>query len=90
MLHRKIIGRPTVLFALPVALPSKAFPHCDGMDGFIVKAARQALATGNANLRPTAASGPWVQGNQSSMSALIPSSKVRRDGKIRHRRACVP
>ena len=50
MLHSKIVGLLTVLFALLVALPSRTFAHCDGMDGPVVKAARQALATGNVNL----------------------------------------
>jgi hypothetical protein len=38
--------------ALTMALlaPSKAFAHCDGMDGPVVKAAQRALATENVNL----------------------------------------
>src|SRR5574341_229801 len=40
-----------VAAAIAVALlaPSKAFAHCDGMDGPVVKAAQRALATGNVN-----------------------------------------
>lgn len=43
---------PFLAAALTVALlvPSKAFAHCDGMDGPVVKAAQRALATGNVNL----------------------------------------
>lgn len=33
-----------------LVLPSKAFAHCDGLDGPVVKAAQKALETGNVNL----------------------------------------
>jgi hypothetical protein len=38
------------LFAIFAVGPAPGFAHCDGMDGPVVAAARQALETGNANL----------------------------------------
>jgi hypothetical protein len=38
------------LLALTLLTPGSALAHCDGIDGPVVKAARQALATGNVNL----------------------------------------
>lgn len=39
-----------VVLGLLVLAPSRAFGHCDGMDGPVVKAAQKALETANANL----------------------------------------
>jgi hypothetical protein len=36
--------------AVTVLLSTRAYPHCDGMDGPVVKAAQAALATGDVNL----------------------------------------
>lgn len=40
----------TGLLALALLVPRPALAHCDGMDGPVVKAAQQALASGNVNL----------------------------------------
>ncbi len=40
----------TGLLAVALLAPQSALAHCDGMDGPVVKAAQQALATGNVNL----------------------------------------
>jgi hypothetical protein len=37
------------LFVVALFAPTRAFAHCDGMDGPVVKAARKALETGNVN-----------------------------------------
>jgi hypothetical protein len=47
----------SILLAAPSAV-GRAYAHCDGMDGPVVKAAQQALATGNVNLALI-----WVQAN---------------------------
>ncbi|MEO8593122.1 MAG: DUF6448 family protein, partial [Candidatus Solibacter sp.] len=36
--------------AFVALMPSLVLAHCDGLDGPVVKAARQALVTGNVNL----------------------------------------
>ncbi|HET7215860.1 MAG TPA: DUF6448 family protein, partial [Terriglobia bacterium] len=49
----EILRRVVVLTALilvGLVAPSGAFAHCDGMDGPVVKAARQALESGNVNI----------------------------------------
>jgi hypothetical protein len=51
----------TGLLALALLAPQQAFAHCDGMDGPVVKAAQQALATGNVNLVLI-----WIQGKDAS------------------------
>lgn len=53
----KIVIVPVVLLLAPLT----AFAHCDGLDGPVVKAARQALATGNLNLVLI-----WVQKNDAA------------------------
>jgi hypothetical protein len=48
----RIVGWRVVLavaLGLVVLAPGRAFAHCDGMDGPVVHAARQALDTGNVN-----------------------------------------
>lgn len=40
----------SVLFLITIAGTNKVFAHCDGMDGPVVKAAHEALNTGNVNL----------------------------------------
>jgi hypothetical protein len=45
-----------LLFGLSLLIPEEVSAHCDGMDGPVVKAAQQALETGNANLMRI-----WVQ-----------------------------
>lgn len=47
----------TGLLALALLVPQRVSAHCDGMDGPVVKAAQQALATGNVNLVLF-----WIQG----------------------------
>lgn len=49
--HRSI-GRVAILFTLGIFLliPRSAMAHCDGMDGPVVKAAQNALASGDVNL----------------------------------------
>ena len=47
----------TGLLGLALLAPQRALAHCDGMDGPVVKAAQQALATGNVNLVLI-----WIQG----------------------------
>lgn len=46
------IGRMAILFALGMFLliPRSVMAHCDGMDGPVVKAAQNALASGDVNL----------------------------------------
>jgi len=47
------IARTLMLAGLVLVAPigiERAYAHCDGMDGPVVKAAQQALATGNVNL----------------------------------------
>ena len=39
-----------VSFIAALFVPNSAFAHCDGLDGPVVKAAREALETGNVNL----------------------------------------
>ena len=46
------------IFAVLLLAPITTFAHCDGLDGPVVKAARQALDTGNVNLVLV-----WVQKN---------------------------
>ena len=53
MNHKHIAKSLTVLvvlFTFAVFAPGKAYAHCDGVDGPVVKAAQKALGTGNANL----------------------------------------
>jgi hypothetical protein len=45
-LHALLLG----VIALAIALLPRASAHCDGLDGPVVSAARQALETGNVNL----------------------------------------
>ena len=40
----------TILFGIMLTSPSNVLAHCDGIDGPVVRAARQALETGNVNL----------------------------------------
>jgi hypothetical protein len=40
----------TILIALLLTAPARAYAHCDGLDGPVVKAAQKALETGNVNL----------------------------------------
>ena len=47
----------TGLLAFALLAPQRVSAHCDGMDGPVVKAAQQALATGNVNLVLF-----WIQG----------------------------
>ena len=47
----------TGLLALALLVPQRVSAHCDGMDGPVVKAAQQALVTGNVNLVLF-----WIQG----------------------------
>ncbi len=47
----------TGLLAFALLAPQQASAHCDGMDGPVVKAAQQALTTGNVNLILI-----WIQG----------------------------
>lgn len=42
--------RILLLLGVLLLMPSRAVSHCDGMDGPVVKAAQQALASGNVNL----------------------------------------
>jgi len=39
-----------VSFIAALFVPNSAFAHCDGLDGPVIKAAREALETGNVNL----------------------------------------
>ena len=51
--HDITITRMTAIAVIPLLLllgSSTTFAHCDGLDGPVVKAARQALDTGNLNL----------------------------------------
>lgn len=52
-MRRANIFAPLLFLAAAITMalltPSKAFAHCDGMDGPVVKAAQRALATGNVN-----------------------------------------
>ena len=48
--NRSAIWLSTLALALLVLLPGRVFAHCDGLDGPVVKAARNALETGNVNL----------------------------------------
>ncbi|MFY9328213.1 MAG: DUF6448 family protein [Georgfuchsia sp.] len=53
MRYHNTIARLTAIAVVPLALlfgATTAFAHCDGLDGPVVKAARQALDTGNVNL----------------------------------------
>jgi hypothetical protein len=53
MKPRNIIATPFAMVAISAALlwgPNTSFAHCDGLDGPVVKAAREALDTGNLNL----------------------------------------
>ena len=57
--HRNIGKSVTVLavlFTVALFAPGKAYAHCDGMDGPVVKAAQKALEAGNVNLALI-----WVQ-----------------------------
>lgn len=40
----------TIVFAIVFLGPNKVFPHCDTLDGPVVKAAQKALESGNVNL----------------------------------------
>ncbi len=46
----------TLVLGVWICIPTLARAHCDGLDGPVVKAAQQALATGNVNLVL-----PWVR-----------------------------
>ncbi len=46
----------TLVLGVWICIPTLALAHCDGLDGPVVKAAQQALATGNVNLVL-----PWVR-----------------------------
>jgi hypothetical protein len=64
MRHHDIISRLAAVVAVLTALllaPAVVSAHCDGLDGPVVKAARQALETGNINLVLV-----WVQKNDES------------------------
>jgi hypothetical protein len=37
-------------FIAALFVPDSVFAHCDGLDGPVIKAAREALETGNVNL----------------------------------------
>ena len=53
MKPRNIITAPFAMAVVSAALllaSNTSFAHCDGLDGPVVKAARQALDTGNLNL----------------------------------------
>lgn len=52
MLNHKnsILSIAAIVFSLALILPSHLSAHCDGMDGPVVKAAQQALQTGDVNL----------------------------------------
>lgn len=61
MSRHNIIARLTAtaaVFLVLLVAPVSTFAHCDGLDGPVVKAARQALDTGNVNLVLI-----WVQRN---------------------------
>lgn len=61
MIRHDLIARLTAAAAFLAVLllaPITTFAHCDGLDGPVVKAARQALDTGNVNLILI-----WVQKN---------------------------
>jgi hypothetical protein len=47
---RTYLTAAAIVAAAGVALPASAVAHCDSMDGPVVKAAQQALATGNVSL----------------------------------------
>ena len=78
MRPRSIISRLIAIVIAPVALslvPLTALAHCDGLDGPVVKAARQALDTGNVNLVLI-----WVQKNDAAeiKNAFQKTLKVRK------------
>jgi hypothetical protein len=61
MTRHSIIAHLTAtvaIFAVLLLAPVTTFAHCDGLDGPVVKAARQALDTGNVNVALI-----WVQKN---------------------------
>lgn len=60
--------------ALIAVMPNRALAHCDGMDGPVVKAAREALATGNLDLALI-----WVQASHEAelRSAFARTMAVR-------------
>jgi hypothetical protein len=48
--HRVVLGTmAAIVTGLLLAAPVKAYAHCDGLDGPVVKAAQKALETGNVN-----------------------------------------
>ena len=61
--------------ALALLVPQPAFAHCDGMDGPVVMAAQQALATGNVKFVLF-----WIQGKDESTvrKAFIKTQGVRK------------
>jgi hypothetical protein len=63
-----------VLLALPVAV-QRAYGHCDGMDGPVVKAAQKALATGQVNFVLI-----WVQDKDEAevRKAFVKTTAVRK------------
>ena len=65
----------TAAFAAAVLLPAAASAHCDSLDGPVVKAARTALASGDANLVM-----PWVkaQDEPAIRQAFARTLKVRK------------
>ncbi len=67
-----------VLLAASLAV-GRAYAHCDGMDGPVVKAAQQALATGNVNLALI-----WVQANAEAevKKAFDKTLSVRKLGSV--------
>lgn len=75
---RNTIARSTAIAVILVALllgSSTAFAHCDGLDGPVVKAARQALETGNVNVVLI-----WVQKNDEAeiKNAFQKAASVRK------------
>jgi hypothetical protein len=52
MRTRRVSGflTATIVLAFTALTPSRVLAHCDGLDGPVVKAARQALSTGNVDL----------------------------------------
>ena len=76
--HDITIARLTAIAVIPLLLllgSSTTFAHCDGLDGPVVKAARQALDTGNLNLVLI-----WVQKNDVAeiKNAFQKTLKVRK------------